>query len=59
MLLACRGSFGKVFLAERKTDGKMMAVKALKKLRVIEDDDVEATIVSRQAETEGMETGED
>lgn len=35
-----------MFLAERKTDGKMMAVKALKKLRVIEDDDVEATIVS-------------
>ncbi|EGD75514.1 AGC/PKC/ALPHA protein kinase [Salpingoeca rosetta] len=42
-----RGSFGKVFLAERKTDKKLVAIKALHKLRVIEDDDVAATITER------------
>jgi len=43
-----RGSFGKVFLAERKSDQKLLAIKVLKKTRVIEDDDVDATNNEKQ-----------
>eukprot|EP00055_Hartaetosiga_balthica_P008457 m.31596 g.31596 ORF g.31596 m.31596 type:complete len:641 (+) comp6319_c1_seq1:176-2098(+) len=42
-----RGSFGKVFLAERKSDKKVVAIKALRKCRVMEDDDVDATLSER------------
>jgi len=43
-----RGSFGKVLLAERKSDGVMLAVKVLKKERVIADDDVVATTTEKK-----------
>ena len=43
-----RGSFGKVLLAQRKSDGKPVAIKVLKKQRVIEDDDVMATNTEKE-----------
>ena len=38
-----KGSFGKVFLVEKKSTGKIFAMKSLKKSVIIEYDQVEST----------------
>ena len=38
-----KGSFGKVFLVEKKSSGKIYAMKSLKKSVIIEYDQVEST----------------
>lgn len=38
-----RGSFGKVFLVQKKTDGKVFAMKSLRKDVILDYDQVEST----------------
>eukprot|EP00049_Salpingoeca_infusionum_P023492 m.12448 g.12448 ORF g.12448 m.12448 type:complete len:592 (+) comp5826_c0_seq2:140-1915(+) len=42
-----RGSFGKVLLAEHKKTKQVCAIKVLKKIGIIEDDDVDCTMTER------------
>ena len=43
-----RGSFGKVFLVQHKSDGKVYAMKSLRKDVILDYDQVESTLLEKK-----------